>query len=114
MRPVVHVQTFDTTSNSLALHFAGGRLSLSVSVTNFNIPIDVTWTRNGMEVTNATEHVTIISTGLEEPPASSTLTVDGLRGSDGGMYQVTAVNMAGQSSAEFDVTVYGKCGRSLV
>ncbi len=106
--PVVKpaVQVSDTDKTTVA--YAGGGLTLVVNITDFNIPITVTWTRDGVELANDIDNVVILHTGLDTPPASSTLVVNALRSSDSGRYQVTARNPAGQSMAEFEVSVYGK------
>ncbi len=96
------------TSLTEVVSFVGARLSLSVDVTVFNIPIEVRWTHSGVELTNATERVTVIHTGLKEAPARSILVVEALEGDDGGSYLATAANPAGESTVEFEVSVYGK------
>ena len=89
----------------------GDSLSLTVTITDFNLPVDtIVWMFNGDVVNNNTALFTVFINGsLEEPPTTTTLqlsTVSNL--TDEGMYTVDVTNRAGNSVSVFIVTVLGK------
>ena len=89
----------------------GDSLSLTVTITDFNLPVDtIVWMFNGDVVNNNTALFTVfINGGLDEPPPTTTLqlsTVSNL--TNEGMYTVDVTNRAGNSVSVFDVTVLGK------
>ena len=88
----------------------GQELRLSVDITDFNLPITVTWTHEGRVVTDGVDRISIMtSPNLSTPPVTSTLvrmTVVSLV--DAGEYAVMGVNSAGSSQTIFTVSVIGK------
>ena len=89
----------------------GADLSLAVDITDFNQPLTaVTWSRGGVQITNATTGVTIINSDLSIALATSMLTVSPVvsPAADGGQYTVSAESPAGTSDVVvFDVRVFG-------
>ena len=89
----------------------GNPLSLTVTITEFNLPLTViTWFINGTPTADVTDRVTTITnTSITSPPATSTLTLDRvLLPAQGGMYSVRVVNPAGMNTTIFNITVNGK------
>ena len=89
----------------------GDSLSLTVTITDFNLPVDtIMWMFNGDVVNNNTGLFTVFINGdLEEPPTTTTLqlsTVSNL--TNEGVYAVDVTNRAGNGVSVFDVTVLGK------
>ena len=86
-------------------------LMLTVTITNFNLPIDtIDWTFNNESIINKTHMFTILNSGgLDEPPAVSTLLLSSVSNlTNEGTYAVTVSNRAGSSTSTFTVTVTGK------
>ena len=87
----------------------GEELSLSVTITDFNLPITVTWRQDGDELMSGVDRVTITTESLDTPPAMSTMVRNPVVSLvDAGVYTVTATNPAGDSVTTFTVTVTGK------
>ena len=87
----------------------GDELRLSVTITDFNLPITVTWRQDGDELMNGVDRVTITTDSLDAPPAMSTLVRNPVVSLvDAGVYTVNASNPAGDSMTTFTVTVTGK------
>ena len=97
-----------TSENQEVSFFVGEPLILSVNITTFNLPLTtLAWTLDGT-LLQTTERITIAHSSVTEPPASSRLTVDPVQSAnDGGTYNFTAVNPAGQSVTTFTVIIYG-------
>ena len=89
----------------------GSPLTLSVNVTEFNLPIDdVTWTMNDNVIQNGTDGFTITYTDLDAPPSMVVLTLDEVisPASDNGQYTVSVSNPAGIDTSTFNITVSGE------
>ena len=89
----------------------GNPLSLTVNITEFNLPLtEITWFIGGTPTANVTDSaLTITNTSTTSPPATSTLTLDLIQfPAQGGQYSVTVVNPAGMDTFIFNVTVNGK------
>ena len=89
----------------------GNPLMLTVTITNFNLPIDtIDWTFNNKSIINNTNMFTILNSGgLDEPPAMSTLRLNSVSNlTNEGTYVVTVSNRAGSNTSTFTVTVTGK------
>ena len=100
-----------TPANSTVEVIVGDRFTLVVTITGFNLPItSITWRLGDMELTRATETVTVTtSSDLTQPPATSTLVVDPVLSLvSQGTYTVTVVNPAGTAVTGINVTVLGK------
>ena len=99
-----------TSTNQTIAATAGQPLVLSVNITAFNLPLSfITWTFEGVELTNDTERVTIIHSDFNVDPATSTLILEFVQPIlDETVYSVTVVNPAGQSETTFEVSVIGE------
>ena len=88
-------------------------LTLTVTITDFNLPLtDITWFIDGVPataITGRTGVLTITNTSTTSPPATTTLTLDPVQlPSESGLYSVTAINLAGNVTTNFNVTVSGE------
>ena len=99
-----------TPSDDALNRTVGETLEISVDITGFNLPItSITWTLDGSELTNATDRVTILNSGLDPLMATSTLVVDPVETlMDEGVYNITVENPAGMSTTSYTVSVFGR------
>ncbi len=92
---------------------AGSTLTLTVTITDFNLPLtEIIWFIDGVPataVTGRTGVFTITNTSTTSPPATTALTLDPVQlPSESGLYSVTAVNPAGMDTVTFNITVTGE------
>lgn len=86
---------------------AGEDLTLSVSISDFNLPLtDISWLQGGTTLTDGEGGVTITNNPLL--PATSTLLLSTVTPADTDSYSVTATNAAGTTTFMFTVTVQGR------
>ena len=88
--------------------FVGGTAILSVNITKFTLPTTIRWSHESQEVSNASGHVTVVHSGLDQSPATSTVVISPVGPGDGGTYLAIATNPAGETMTKFEVIVYGK------
>ena len=91
---------------------AGDDLSLSVTISGFNLPLtSISWTQQGNTLTGSEDRVTITNTPslpATSGPVTSTLVLTAITPAETGRYSVTALNAAGNNTLEFIVSVPGK------
>ena len=95
----------------------GTQLTLSVNVTEFNLPIDdVMWMMDGGVIENGTDGYTIEFIDLDAPPSMVVLTLDEVSSpvSDNGQYILSVSNPAGMDTSTFNVTVSGESRRLYI
>ena len=84
----------------------GSDLTLSVSITDFNVPItDISWTQLGNALTCGQGRITITNTPMMTAPVNSTLMITSILPNEAGSYVATAINDAGSDTFMFSVTV---------
>ena len=89
---------------------AGNSLTLSVSISDFNLPLmDISWIQGSTNLTDGVGGVTITnSPTLPVMSGSSTLQLSTITPADSDTFTVTAANAAGNTTVTFTVTVEGK------
>ena len=87
---------------------AGRELTLSVSISGFNIPLtSITWTQQGRTLNGSEDRVTITNTTTPPATVVSTLVIAAVTPAEAGNYTITATNGAGSSMSIFTVDVTG-------
>ena len=89
----------------------GQTLTLSVSISNFNINLtSISWTKDGNSLTSGQDRVTITNPTLPATtaPVNSTLQLTSTLPSDSGSYVITSTNAAGSDNFTFSVSITGK------
>ena len=90
---------------------AGQTLTLSVSISNFNINLtSISWTKDGNSLTSGQARVTITNPTLPATtaPVNSTLQLTSTLPSDSGSYVITSTNAAGSDNFTFSVSITGE------
>ena len=88
----------------------GEALTLEVNITEFNLPLTVTWSFGGSLLTDGLDRISITTPAdLTTPPVTSTLVrMPILSLEDEGNYDVTASNLVDNPLSRFQVTVNGE------
>ena len=90
---------------------AGQTLTLSVSISDFNINLtSISWTKDGNSLTSGQARVTITNPILPATtaPVNSTLQLTSTLPSDSGSYVITSTNAAGSDNFTFSVSITGE------
>lgn len=91
---------------------SGGDLTLSVSISGFNLPLtSISWTQQGSILTGSEDRITITNSPMlpaTSGPVTSTFLLSATVPRDAGRYGVTARNDAGYAFLEFTLSVPGK------
>ena len=88
----------------------GQALILEVNITEFNLPLTVIWSFEGIVLADGMDRISITTPAdLTTPPVTSTLVrMPILSVEDEGNYDVTAGNLADNALSRFQVTVNGE------
>ena len=88
---------------------AGDTLILSVSISDFNLPLmDISWMQGSTTLTDGVGGVTITTLPVMSGSVLSTLQLSTVTPADSDTFIVTATNAAGNTVVTFTVTVEGK------
>ena len=91
---------------------AGDTLTLSVSISDFNLPLmDIYWIQGSINLTDGVGGVTITNSStlpVMSGSVLSTLQLSRVTPADSDTFTVTATNVAGNTAVTFTVTVEGK------
>lgn len=109
--PTTELPVGQTASRTIT---AGGNLTLSVSISGFNLPLtSITWRHQGEALTGSEDGVIITNTPTLPVPAGldpviSTLQLKAIVPRGSGSYTLTATNDAGHSNLQFSISVTGR------
>ena len=91
---------------------AGDTLNLSVSISDFNLPLmDISWMQGSTTLTDGVGGITITNSPtlpVMSGSVLSTLQLSTVTPADSDTFTVTATNVAGNTMVTFTVTVEGK------
>ena len=90
---------------------AGQTLTLSVSISDFNINLtSISWTKDGDSLTSGQARVTITNPTLPATtaPVNSTIQLTSTVPYDSGSYVITSTNAAGSDDFTFSVSITGE------
>ena len=107
--PIVELETGKVASLEVT---AGRDLTLSASISGFNLPLtSISWRQQGSTLNGSEDRVTITNTPMlpaSSGSVTSTLTLSATVPQDSGNYSVSATNGAGSDTLEFTVSVTGE------